>query len=160
VSCDAAVEVFVCCFPDLIHASSLEYSSILSFSLARQGESSLGELCLRLFQPPRHIELILLGEQKDRSTMVMNTATVGAAVTPAVVETFFSHVSHLPNSKALLIIAVPAPETPSSEAHGSHLLRRGIALNSQVFSICFPSYCRGNSALHFSMGSTSALGQG
>jgi len=91
----------------------------------------------------------------------MNTATVGAAVTPAVIETFLTHVNQLLLIfEAVLIAAVSQPQTPGSKAHGAYLLRRGHTLNPQILDICLPSYCRGNSTIHISVGAASALGEG
>lgn len=66
--------------------------------------------------------------QKVLKDMVFNTISVGSAVTPTVIETYFSHVSAEMRSRiylnwfAKLTVSVPQSQASSPKAYSSHLI--------------------------------------
>ena len=100
--------------------------------------------------------------------MVYNTLTIATAVTPTVIETYFSHVwlCPLPMDPYRLItyidisvLLVSQPQNPPPKAHRSHLIPRRYQSDPPVSPLCIFAYYRRPPRFHSAMGPAPSLGQ-
>ena len=95
--------------------------------------------------------------------MVLNTITVGAAVTPAVIKTCTSHVWNPPpltqDTRSKLTITVPRSQASETKTHRAHLLRRRSEPDPLIPPFCLLTYRRRDPSLYVTMGSHPTMGQ-